>query len=51
MNRTGFDVVSFGEILWDVIGGVPYLGGVPFNFAAHFAQGCSHEMRLDDEVE
>ena len=29
------DVVSFGEILWDVIEGVPHLGGAPFNFAAH----------------
>lgn len=31
------DVVSFGEILWDVIEGVPHLGGAPFNFAAHCA--------------
>lgn len=28
-------VVSFGEILFDVIGGVPYLGGAPLNLAAH----------------
>ena len=28
-------VVSFGEILFDVIGGVPYLGGAPLNIAAH----------------
>ena len=35
MNGTNFDVVSFGEILWDVIDGVPHLGGAPFNFAAH----------------
>ncbi len=31
-------VLSYGEILWDVIGGVAHLGGAPFNFAAHFAQ-------------
>ena len=37
MSRPVFDVVSFGEILWDVIEGVPHLGGAPFNFAAHCA--------------
>ncbi len=31
-------VLSFGEILWDIIDGVGHLGGAPFNFAAHFAQ-------------
>jgi len=36
-NRALFDVVSFGEVLWDVIEGVPHLGGAPFNFAAHCA--------------
>ncbi|MDX9866635.1 MAG: PfkB family carbohydrate kinase [Kiritimatiellia bacterium] len=29
------DVVSFGEILWDVIGGTAHIGGAPFNLAAH----------------
>ena len=29
------DVLAFGEILWDVIDGVPHIGGAPFNFAAH----------------
>jgi fructokinase len=33
-----FDIVAFGEILWDVIDGVPHLGGAPFNFAAHAAR-------------
>ena len=28
------DIVASGEILWDVIGGVPHIGGAPFNFAA-----------------
>lgn len=32
------NVLSFGEILWDVIEGVPHLGGAPFNFAAHAVQ-------------
>jgi fructokinase len=41
MSRTVFDVVSFGEILWDVIEGVPHLGGAPFNFAAHCVRGLS----------
>lgn len=27
--------LSFGEVLWDVIGGVEYLGGAPLNFLAH----------------
>lgn len=29
------DVVAFGEILWDVIDGVPHIGGALFNLAAH----------------
>ena len=32
------DVIAFGEILWDVIDGVPHIGGAPFNFAAHVAK-------------
>ena len=32
------DVMAFGEILWDVIDGVPHIGGAPFNFAAHVAK-------------
>lgn len=31
-------VLSYGEILWDIIDGVGHVGGAPFNFAAHFAQ-------------
>jgi len=31
-------VLSFGEILWDIIEGKKFLGGAPFNFAAHMAQ-------------
>ena len=32
------DVMAFGEILWDIIDGVPHIGGAPFNFAAHVAK-------------
>ena len=32
------DVVAFGEVLWDIIDGVPHIGGAPFNFAAHAVQ-------------
>ena len=32
------DVIAFGEILWDIIDGVPHIGGAPFNFAAHAAK-------------
>ena len=30
--------LAFGEILWDVIDGKGYIGGAPFNLAAHMAQ-------------
>lgn len=29
------DVVTFGEVLWDVIDGEAHIGGAPFNLAAH----------------
>ena len=28
----------FGEILWDVIENKPYIGGAPFNLAAHMTK-------------
>jgi len=34
----GLKVLAFGEILWDVIEGVPSIGGAPLNFAAHIRQ-------------
>ena len=37
-GAAAMDVVVFGEILWDVIDGIPHLGGAPFNFAAHAAR-------------
>src|SRR5436190_11741385 len=45
-------VLAFGEILWDIINGEEYLGGAPFNFAAHAAK-CGNEAliitRLGDD--
>ncbi len=32
------DLVTFGEILWDVIDGEAHIGGAPFNLAAHAAR-------------
>lgn len=35
------NAVSFGEVLWDIIEEAEYLGGAPFNLAAHLAAlGC-----------
>jgi fructokinase len=31
-------VLSFGEMLWDIINGNPYIGGAPFNLAAHLSR-------------
>jgi len=31
-------VLSFGELLWDIIEGKPYIGGAPFNLASHLAK-------------
>jgi fructokinase len=31
-------VLSFGELLWDIIGGKTYIGGAPFNLASHLAK-------------
>lgn len=30
--------LAYGEILWDLIEGEPFLGGAPFNFACHLAR-------------
>ncbi len=30
--------LTFGEILWDIIEGEPYIGGAPFNLAAHLSR-------------
>ena len=43
------DVVAFGEVVWDVIDGVPHIGGAPFNFAAHAAK-CGLLSAIVSEV-
>jgi len=42
-------ILSFGEILWDIINGVEHLGGAPFNFAAHSAK-CGNESFIVSRV-
>lgn len=42
-------VLAFGEILWDVINGEEFLGGAPFNFAAHCVQ-CGNEAHIISRV-
>jgi len=38
-------VVSFGEVLWDIIDNKEYIGGAPFNVSAHLAKlGCNAAM-------
>lgn len=41
--------ISFGEILFDIIEGHPYLGGAPLNFAAHLAR-CGAESYIFSRV-
>ena len=48
------NVLSFGEILWDVYPDEKYIGGAPLNFAAHFSKlgGVAHMLSAlgDDEL-
>jgi fructokinase len=37
------NVISIGEVLWDVVGANEHLGGAPFNFAAHLKR-LGHEV-------
>ena len=39
-------VLSFGEILWDVYPDKKYIGGAPFNFAAHLAKFSAESYML-----
>jgi len=32
------NVVSIGEVLWDIVGEQEYLGGASFNFSAHLTK-------------
>lgn len=38
-------ILSFGEVLWDIIDGKSHLGGAPLNFAAHSVQ-CGGEAAI-----
>lgn len=42
-------ILSFGEILFDIIEGEPHLGGAPLNFAAHLAK-CNLESYIFSRV-
>jgi len=39
------NALSFGEVLWDLIEGREYIGGAPFNLAAHLAR-CGAEVAM-----
>ncbi len=44
--------LCYGELLWDIIDGKPYIGGAPFNLAGHAAKmGCNTWMlsRVGDD--
>ena len=42
-------VLSFGAVLWDIIEGQEYIGGAPFNLAAHLAQ-CGAQVAMMTRV-
>ena len=42
-DRLAVKIISLGEILWDVFPDAEYLGGAPFNFAAH-ARRLGHDV-------
>jgi len=46
------DLVTFGEVLWDVIDGDAHIGGAPFNLAAHAVRcglGAAVVSRVGDD--
>jgi fructokinase len=43
------NIVSIGEVLWDVVGSEEHLGGAPFNFAAH-ASRMGHSVHFVSAV-
>jgi fructokinase len=42
-------IISIGEVLWDVIGQEEHLGGAPFNFAAHVKR-LGHDVQFVSAV-
>ena len=49
MKQTQIKLLSFGEVLWDIIDGQAYIGGAPFNLAAHASQ-CGLDAYLLSRV-
>ncbi|MDD4869408.1 MAG: carbohydrate kinase [Kiritimatiellae bacterium] len=45
LDNQKIKLLSFGEVLWDIINGQAYIGGAPFNLAAH-ASRCGLESYL-----
>jgi len=45
LRKTLVKALSFGAVLWDIIDGQEFIGGAPFNLAAHLAQ-CDVEAFL-----
>ena len=43
------NIVSIGEVLWDVVGETEHLGGAPFNFAAHLGK-LGHQVSFISAV-
>jgi fructokinase len=39
-------VLSFGELLWDIIAGEAHIGGAPFNLASHLAKMGIHSTYI-----
>lgn len=38
-------ILTYGAVLWDIIDGIEYIGGAPFNVAAHAAKlGCKSSI-------
>jgi fructokinase len=43
------NIISVGEVLWDVMGDSEHLGGAPFNFAAH-SRRLGHDVKFVSTV-
>jgi fructokinase len=43
------NIISIGEVLWDVVGDTEHLGGAPFNFAAHLSK-LGHDVSFISAV-
>jgi fructokinase len=43
------NIISIGEVLWDVVGQTEHLGGAPFNFAVHLSK-LGHQVTFISAV-